>query len=174
MQTWKLKKRGKYQPLSHLESLNSVLLAMMILLKIPLRVVFNQHQGDIKVQIAQAENELGNYMIKPAFMLNDDGTSDITKPVKSLCIQSSMYVNRCKSLLLWVIFVPLGHKREGQKEGKSNAKNCTTVNLALILTYFLRTTLRMIIRYLDSMKRKLLFLYMLSWPQRITYKYLQQ
>ena len=33
-----------------------------------------------------------------------------------------MYVNRCKSLLLWVIFVPAGHKREGRKEGKKQRK----------------------------------------------------
>ena len=105
--------------------------------KVPLRVVFNQHQGDIKVQIAQAENELGNHMIKPAFMLNDDGTSDITKPVKSLCIQSSMYLNRCKSLLLWVIFLSRWViNRKGRKKGKSIAKNCTTVNLADINILF--------------------------------------
>ena len=72
------------------------------------------------MQIAQAENVLGNYMIKPAFMLNDEGM----RHYKTCQIAVHTVLNVRKSMQIAFAmghFVP-GHKREGRKEGKSNKK----------------------------------------------------
>ena len=85
--------------------------------KIPLRIVYNDYDGDISIDVLELKNNnFGTFEIQQAGTYGINDKVYKFQPSKSIFIKSSSYLNRCKSSLIWVIFTP--HHHRNNVEGK--------------------------------------------------------